>query len=63
METVDVGADVFWHYQACQRGGRKRRAKVVKPSASGARVLVEWQDNGFRRVSWVALENLSAVAA
>lgn len=63
METAKAGQCVTWHYQACMRGGRKRRATVVKSSASGERVLVAWDDDGKARESWVALENLSPIAA
>jgi hypothetical protein len=61
MEKVEAGQRVVWHYQACQRGGRKRRATVVKSSVTGTRVLVAWDDDGKARESWVAPENLSPV--
>lgn len=51
MEKAEAGQRVTWHYQACQRGGRKRRATVVKSSVTGTRVLVAWDDDGTARES------------
>ena len=62
METGDAkeGMAVRWFYG--QRGTHVRDAAVVKVSAGGKRVLVEWQDGPLLRQSWVNPESIMVVS-